>query len=154
MSKNLEGKIVRRKASEVRRTTPERLAEIAAIPDEAIDVTDIPELAGGQRLYRDENGRLPKRRSVIRETIAEAVASREMTNYALWKAAKEYCPTITETVIGQFLKGQRSIGIEYLEAIMEALGLTIADPAVKPVVSPTPTNNEVPARQAKPSRAG
>ena len=112
MSKNLEGKIVRRKVSKVRRTTPERLAEIEDIPDEAIDFSDIPELAGGQRLYRDENGRLPKRGSIIRETIAAAVASREMTNYARWKAAKEHCPTITETVIGQFLKGQRSIGIE------------------------------------------
>ena len=33
-----------------------------AIPDEAIDFSDIPEMAGGERLFRDEEGRLPSRR--------------------------------------------------------------------------------------------
>jgi hypothetical protein len=132
MPKNSGGKIVRRRADEVRRPSPERLAEIEAIPEEAIDTSDIPEMAGGQRLYRDENGRLPRRRSVVRETIAATMAEREMTNYALWRAAREHCPTITETAIGQFLKGQRSIGLEYLEAIMAALGLELRKPVPLP----------------------
>jgi hypothetical protein len=121
----LEGRIIRRKAGEIPRSSPEEIARMLAIRDEDIDFSDIPEMPGGQRLYRDENGRLPKRRSVVRATIAATMADREMTNYALWKAAKEHCPTITETAIGQFLKGQRSIGLEYIDAIMAAMGLEI-----------------------------
>jgi hypothetical protein len=128
MSKDSEARMIRRKAGEIPRTSPEEISRMLAIRDEEIDFSDIPERAGGQRLYRDENGRLPRRRSIVRETIAATMAEREMTNYALWKAAKEHCPTITETAIGQFLKGQRSIGLEYLEAIMAALGLEIGKP--------------------------
>ncbi len=53
------------------------------------------------------------------------MASREMTTYALWKEARTYSPTISEMAIGEFLKGRRSIGIEYLEAILAALQLEI-----------------------------
>ena len=129
MAKDSEGRIIRRTAEEIPGTSPEEIARMLAIRDEDIDTSDIPEMAGGQRLYRDENGRLPRRRSVVREVVVATMAEREMTNYALWKAAKEHCPTITETAIGQFLKGQRSIGLEYLEAIMAALGLEIRKPA-------------------------
>ena len=129
MAKDSEGRMIRRTAGELPGTSPEEIARMLAIRDEDIDTSDIPEMAGGRRLYRDENGRLPGRRSVVREVVVATMAEREMTNYALWKAAKEHCPTITETAIGQFLKGQRSIGLEYLEAIMAALGLEIRKPA-------------------------
>ena len=33
-----------------------------------------------------------------------------------------HCPTLSETAVGEFLKGRRSIGLEYLEAIVLALG--------------------------------
>lgn len=141
MSNNSEGKIIRRKAGETPPPSPEELAHVLAIPDEAIDFSDIPERTGPRRrLRRDENGRLPKRRSAIRETIAAAMADREMTAYALWKEAKTHCPTLSETAVGEFLKGQRSIGLEYLEAIMAALGLEIRKPAemVTPAVTANP----------------
>jgi hypothetical protein len=97
-----------------------------AIPEEAIDTSDIPERTGERRrMIRDENGRLPRRRSLIRESIAAEMTAREMTTYALWKAAREHCPTISETAVGDFLKGNRSVGLEYLEAMMSALEMTI-----------------------------
>lgn len=125
MATNSEGKTVRWKAGDLPPITPERLAELKAIPDEAIDFSDIPECAGGARLRRDADGRLPKRRSVIRDAIAASMAERGMTTYALWKEAKVHCPTISETAVGEFLKGRRSIGLEYIEALMTASGLTV-----------------------------
>ena len=118
-------KVVRRRAVEVPPITPGRLAEIRGIPDEAIDTSDIPELPRGHRVRRDRDGRLPPRRGAIREAIASVMASRAMTPYALWKGAQAHCPTITETAVGEFLKGKRSIGIEYVEALLLAADLRI-----------------------------
>ena len=121
-----ENETIRRAEAELPATSPEELARLLAIPDEAIDTTDIPERLGERgRLRRDENGRLPRRRSPIREAILAAMEDRQMTAYAVWKQARAHCPTLSESAVGEFLKGRRSIGIEYLEAIMQALGLTI-----------------------------
>jgi hypothetical protein len=125
MSNGSEGKIVRRKAGQVPPTSPERLAAIEAIPDEAIDYSDIPQMPGGERLVRDEDGRLRRRPSKIREAVAAAMADRKMTAYALWKAARPHCPTLSEAAVGEFLKGKRSIGLDYLEAILTALELAV-----------------------------
>ncbi len=57
------------------------------------------------------------------------MAERGMTAYALWKEAKTHSPTISETAVGEFLKGIRSIGLEYLEAIMASLDLKILRPS-------------------------
>ncbi len=127
MSKNLDGKIVRREADQIPATSAQELERMLAIPDEAIDPSDIPERpVERQRLIRDPDGRLPKkRRGLIRDSIAAVMVEREMTPYSLWKAAREQCPTISETAVGEFLKGNRSIGLDYLEAMMTALELTI-----------------------------
>ena len=64
-----------------------------AIPDEAIDFTDISVRLGERgRLRRDEDGRLPRRRSPIRETVLAAMEDRQMTAYAVWKQAKAFLP--------------------------------------------------------------
>jgi hypothetical protein len=124
MPKNSEAEIVRRNADQIPATSAEDMARLLAIPDKSIDTSDIPERTGERRrLRRDVDGRLPKRRSKIREKIIEAMQDRGMTTYALWKEARTFSPTISETAVGQFLKGERSIGIEYLEAIMEALSM-------------------------------
>jgi hypothetical protein len=125
MPKNSEDRIVRRRADGIPPISSDRLAEIQAIRDEDIDYSDIPQLPRGPRLRRDENGRLPERNSVIRDAILSAMSERGMTTYALWKEAREHCPTITETAVGEFLKGQRSIGLGYIEALIAAAGLTI-----------------------------
>jgi hypothetical protein len=70
MSKNSEGKVVRKTAEKIPATSTEILSRMLAIPDEAIDPSDIPERTGERkRLRRDSNGRLPRRRSLIREWI-------------------------------------------------------------------------------------
>jgi hypothetical protein len=112
--------------NEISATSPEDLARMLAIPDELIDTSEIPEQTGQRKpLKRDSSGRLPRHRSPIRDSIAAVMTERDMTAYALWKAAREHCPTLSETAVGEFLKGNRSVGLDYLEAIMAALDLTI-----------------------------
>ncbi len=125
MAKPSAGKIVRKKAGQIPATSPEELARMLAIPDESIDLTDIPEQPAGGRLTRDEAGRLPVRPSFLRDAIAAAMAERNMSTYALWKEAKATCPTISETAVGEFLKGKRQIGLAYLETLMTVTGLTV-----------------------------
>ena len=125
--KNSEDKIVRRKAGEIPKTSPEDMARMLAIRDEDIDTSDIPERTGARRrLRRVQDVRLARPRSVIRESIVAAMAEREMTAYSLCKAAKLYCPTISETAVGEFLKGERSIGLMYVEALLVAADLIVA----------------------------
>ena len=124
MSEKSESKIVRRRAGAIPALTPEALDRLEAIDEENVDLSDIPDLSSADRLVRDESGRLP-RRSVIRDAVASVMADRQLTTYALWKQARVYCPTISESAVGEFLKGKRQIGLDYAEALMAATGLTI-----------------------------
>jgi len=127
MPKNLEGKrVVRRRAGEIPPTPPEELDRLLAMQEAGdVDTSDISESTGRRRLVRDADGDLPPRRSVIREAVHSEMGRRGLSNYALWKAAKAYAPTISETAIGEFLKGQRSLGIALVEALLSALALEV-----------------------------
>ena len=57
------------------------------------------------------------------------MADRGLTAFALWKAARVHSPTISETAVGEFLKGERSIGLPYVEALLAATGLVVVDPS-------------------------
>jgi hypothetical protein len=86
-----------------------------------------------KRLKRDASGRIPpKLPSVIRDAILTELESRGITRYQLWKLAKEHCGTIPESAIYEFLRGQRHLGLEYIEALIAALHL-----AVVPIARPT-----------------
>src|SRR5256885_492849 len=91
-----------------------------------IDTSDIPEQPPAARpLKRDDDGRLPVRRSPIREAVARELERRKMTPYQLWKQAHAHCPTLSQPAVYEFLKGQRQIGVEYAEALMAALHLGV-----------------------------
>lgn len=87
MSEKSEGKIVRRRAGAIPPITTEALDQLESMADDAIDLSDIPDLSQADRLIRDESGQLP-RRSVIRDAVARVMAERQMTAYALWKEAR------------------------------------------------------------------
>ena len=137
MATNSEVDTVRRTADQITKSSPSELASLLASPDDSIDTSDIPEHASErQRLRRDDNGRLPRRRSVFREAVVAEMKVQGVSAYALCKEARQHCPTISETAVGEFLKGQRSIGIDYLEAILLALNITLNLPSVPPVIEP------------------
>ncbi|MBV8268523.1 MAG: hypothetical protein JO252_19510 [Planctomycetaceae bacterium] len=121
-----------RSAGEGPRTSPEDLARIRAIPDAEIDTSDAPESSfdPARRVRRDAAGRLPARKpSLIRDAILDELGRRRMTRYELWKAARERCPTLSQSAVYGFLWGHRDIGVRYADALLETLGLAIGGAA-------------------------
>ncbi len=127
MRKNLEGEwVVRRKAGEIPPTPSEDLERLLAMQDAGdVDTSDIPERKDRVRLSRDADGNLPPQRGTIRDAVASEMGRRGLSVYALWKAAKAHAPTISETAVGEFLKGRRSLGVALVEALLSALGLEV-----------------------------
>jgi hypothetical protein len=95
--------------------------------DGPIGTSDIPEKRGPfHRIKRDVAGRLPARReSPTRRAILSELERRKMTRYQLWAAARAHCPTLSQSAVYEFLRGQREIGLGYAEALMEAVGLVV-----------------------------
>jgi hypothetical protein len=96
-----------------------------------IDTSDIPERKiGSARVWRDAQGRLPKRvPNMVSDAILKELGRRKMTRYELWKAARAHCATLPESAVYEFLRGQRQIGVKYLEAMLVALKLRIVPAA-------------------------
>jgi hypothetical protein len=84
------------------------------------------------RVIRDADGKLPKKPpSPIRDAILAELGRRHMTRYQLWKAARETCSQLPESAVYEFLRGQRQIGVEYIEAMLGALELEIVSASGK-----------------------
>jgi hypothetical protein len=47
----------------------------------------------------------------------------------LWKAARKKCPSLPESAVYEFLRGQRQIGVAYIDALLLALGLVVTPAA-------------------------
>jgi hypothetical protein len=67
----------------------------------------------------------PAPRSAIRDAILAALGRREITRYALWKAARRHCATIPESAVYEFLRGTRQIELPYIEALLRAVDLVV-----------------------------
>ena len=119
-----KGRIVRHTARTLPRRTAVRMAELKRLarrPDDQIDTSDIPEqdpsdgrwVRGGHRV------------GGIRGAIILEMGRRGLTRYQLWKLAKEHCPTLPNSAIYEYLDGRRQVGGDYIEAMIEALGLEV-----------------------------
>ena len=132
--KSATSKIVRRNASDIPPATQADLARLRRAMEGPIDTSDIPEQrVAFRRLTRDSTGRLPTRKSVIRDAIVRELEHLNMTPYRLWKEAKVYCPTLSQSAVHEFIKGQRQLELPYAEALMAAVHLGVArnKPTVK-----------------------
>ncbi len=67
----------------------------------------------------------PAPRSAIRDAILAELGRREITRYALWKAARRHCATIPESAVHEFLRGTRQIELPYVEALLHAVELVV-----------------------------
>ena len=121
------GKAIRKKATEIKPASAADLERLRGAMDGPINTSEIPEKRGGfQRLKRDTQGHLPRRRSVIRDAIKRELASRKMTPYRLWKEALSYCPSISQSAVYDFIKGERQLELPYAEALLAAVNLGVS----------------------------
>jgi hypothetical protein len=121
------GKMIRKRASEIKPASGADLDMLRHAMEEPIDTSVIPEnRVGFHRLERDHQGRLPRRRSLIRDAIRRELESRKMTPYRLWKEALVHCPTISQSAVYDFIKGERQLELPYAEALLAAVNLGVA----------------------------
>jgi hypothetical protein len=124
--KSATGKIVKKRAVDVAPASDADLARLRRAMNGPIDTSDIPEHKGRfDRLKRDSTGRLPIRRSIVRDAIVRQLKHLNMTPYRLWKEAKTHCPTLSQSAVHEFIKGQRQLELPYAEALMAATHLGI-----------------------------
>jgi hypothetical protein len=123
--------VVRRSASQMPTRTPADHARLDAAMHRPVDTADIPERTIGlNRVIRDSSGQLPRRLpSPTRDAILAELGRRGMTRYELWKAARKRCPVLPESTVYEFLRGQRQIGVAYVDALFLALDLVVAPAA-------------------------
>ena len=123
------------------------LARLKLTMGRRVDTSDIPEVTKlGPRLKRDASGRLEKKPlSPIREAILSALGRRRMTRYRLWKNAHALHPSLSQSAVYEYLRGERDIGVSSVEALMAAAGLT---------VSAKETKAEAKAKATKADRPG
>jgi hypothetical protein len=95
--------------------------------DNAVDTSDLSERVGPcERIVRDAHGRIVRpQQSPLRAAILAEVKRRGISGHELWKQAREYCDTIPESAVYEFLAGKRQIGLAYLDAMFEAMQLTV-----------------------------
>jgi hypothetical protein len=95
--------------------------------DDPVDTSDIPERVGPcDRVVRDADGRIARpQQSLLRAAILAEVQRRGISGHQLWKAARKHCDTIPESAVYEFLTGKRQVGLAYLDAMLEAMRLTV-----------------------------
>lgn len=129
--KAANGAVVRRSAAVAPKRSASDAKRLDAAMRKPVDTSDIAERTGRRRrVYRDASGRLPRKAaSPLRDAILAELGRRQMTRQELWKAARKTRPDLPEDVVYEFLRGQRQIGVNHLEALLTALNLTIAPAA-------------------------
>jgi hypothetical protein len=90
-----------------------------------IDTSEISERRDFQRIHRDESGRLPPRKSIIREAVSREMRNRRLTAYRLWQLARMHYPSLSQAAVHEFLKGRRQLELPSIEALLAAVNLRV-----------------------------
>jgi hypothetical protein len=121
-------RVVQKSASELAPPSARDLARLRRAMEKTIDTTEIPERGPGRavRARRSPEGaRRTVPGSAIRDAIRRELGRRQMTRYELWKRARAYGPTLSESAVYEFLRGERQIGLAYVEALLAAVDLEV-----------------------------
>ena len=121
--KSLARKIVRKSAGEIPPPSRKDLERLRAAMQGKIDTGEIPERKRFHRLKRDADGRLPPKKSIIREAVAREMQHRHLTVYQLWQMGRAHYPTLSQAAVHEFLKGQRQLELPSVEALLAAVHL-------------------------------
>lgn len=118
-------RVIRKSVHDLRAPTRQDLDRLHAAMGGTIDTGDIRERQKFVRLKRDSKGRLPTRKSVIRDAVALEMRQRGWTAYRLWKLAREHYAGLSQSAVHEFLKGQRELELPSIEALMAAARLQV-----------------------------
>jgi hypothetical protein len=125
MSKKSTHKVIEKSATQIAMASAADLDRLRAAMQGPVDTSDLPERQTFQRLRRDSTGKLPPRRSIIRAAVVRQMQRRHLTAYRLWRLARVYCPTLSQSAVGEFLKGLRQLELPSVEALLSAAQLQI-----------------------------
>ena len=119
---------VRKSASELAPPSARALERLRGAMESDIDTSEIPERRPrrAMRARRSlEGSPIAPPKSAIRNAIRRELGRRQITRYELWKQARVHCPTLSESAVYEFLRGERQIGLEYVEALLAAVDLEV-----------------------------
>jgi len=119
---------IRKSAAEIAAPTQSGLARLRAAMEKEVDTSDISERQPGRTTpaRRTAKGKLVAApESPIRDAILRELGRRQITRYELWKRARTRCPTLPESAVYEFLRGDRQIGLEYVDALLAAAELEV-----------------------------
>ncbi len=75
---------------------------------------------------RDALGKIVKRPpGRLRGAILASLDHHKMTRYELWKKAHARCESLSASAVYEYLRGEREIGSEYMEALIDAAKLDV-----------------------------
>lgn len=125
---NPRPRVVQTSASELAPPSVRDLARLRRAMEKPIDTTETPERRPGRAMRArrpPEGNRRAAPGSAIRDAIRRELGRRQITRYELWKRARAYGPTLSESAVYEFLRGERQIGLEYAEALLAAVDLEV-----------------------------
>jgi hypothetical protein len=97
------------------------------IPVESSEELESGRLVGPE-VRRDATGRILKRPlGLLRAAILASLDLHKMTRYELWKKAHARCESLSASAVYEYLRGDREIGSEYMEALIEAAKLEVVN---------------------------
>jgi hypothetical protein len=123
--KSAAPKTVRKSAKEIPPATTADLDRLRAAMQGPIDTREIPERRKFHRLQRGASGALPPKKSVIRDAVTREMRHLDLSVYRLWQLARAHYPTLSQSAVHEFLKGQRQLELPSVEALLAAVQLRI-----------------------------
>ena len=123
--KSVATKTVRKSAGEIPPASGADLDRLRTAMQGSIDTREIPERRKFRRLQRDASGRLPPRKSVIREAVKREMQHLDLTVYRLWQMARVHYPALSQSAVHEFLKGERQLELPSVEALLAAVHLRV-----------------------------
>jgi len=123
--KSATSKIVRKTATGLNPPSQDDLKRLRDAMMGDIDTSDIPEKRKIERLHRDATGKLPSSKSMIREAVARQMQRRHLTVYRLWRLARVHYPSLSQSAVHEFIKGQRQLELPSIEALLAAVDLRV-----------------------------
>jgi hypothetical protein len=62
---------------------------------------------------------------MIREAVARQMKRLHLTAYRLWQLARAHYPSLSQSAVHEFLKGQRQLELPSVEALLAAADLRV-----------------------------